>query len=428
MPQTIHYLTPVDPAEAAPTVQTGLLRVAVALNEGASVPQIVDLLFDSLRGLVPYQRIGFALMEPDGMLVCAHARSDREILWGVGARAPLAGSSLEALVTQRLIRIIDDLEAYARTHPESRTTRYILAEGMRSNLTLPVFSKGGVVGILFFSSTHRRAYGPEHVDFLRACAAVVGSAFERTALADDLRAAHEALKELDRLKALILSNVSHELRTPLHQILTYAFSLEDELAGPLTARQHEFLLQIVAGSQRLADLVEQLLDLAALQGGVLELEDVPTDIGAIARELLGEMRSAFDAAGVELRDELPLWALEVNGDPRRIAQALRSLLDNARKFTRPGGAVAVRGGREDETVWLEVADTGIGVPYAAQDKVCQPFFQVESSLTRPFGGAGLGLPLAKAIALAHGGNLSFQSTPGAGSTFRLTFPARRPCP
>jgi signal transduction histidine kinase len=389
------------------------------------VSHLVDLLYESIKGLLPCDRIGLALVESGETLVCVHARSNRKIVWGVGARAPLAGSSLEKLVRERQIRVIDDLEAYARAHPGSRTAPLIVAEGLRSNLTLPVFGGRDVVGILFFSSAHRRAYGPEHVEFLRAAAAIVGSALDRSRLGDELRKAYEGLKELDRLKSLILSNLSHELRSPLHRILAFAQSLEDGVAGPLAGRQRDFLRPIVAGAERLAELIEQLLDLSALQGGVLELESVPTAPAAIARDLALECGEAYAAAGVELRAELPADGAVVKGDPRRIAQALGALLDNGRKFTPRGGSVTVRCGRARDDIWIEVADTGIGIAEDLQHQVFQPFFQAECGLSRRFSGAGLGLAVAKAIALAHGGELAFRSVPGEGSTFRLTLPVSK---
>jgi signal transduction histidine kinase len=422
-----HYYVPSsDPSHLpAQSLAGELLNIAVAINQGTSAEQAVDLLFDSLGHLVPYQRIGLAMVIPGGKLKSVHVRSTEPIIWGIGAEALLAGSSLEPILRDRQIRIIDDLIAYFQEHPHSHTAPLMIAEGMRSSLTLPLVTPQGPIGILFFSSTRPYAYDQHHVEFLGAIAAGLGSALERAHLVADLRRANEELRSLDRLKTNFLSNLSHELRTPLTQVLGYADTLEDEVGTRLTVLEHQYLRDMIAGADRLQELLEQLFDMTALESGGFSIDRVPVDLLAIAKEVVRDfVQRHVRTSQPNLRIEQVFSGepLPVEGDPPRLAQAILALLENAHKFSPEGGSITLRAGRDGGQAWLEVQDHGIGIPLSEQERIFDKFFQLEAGPNRSFGGAGLGLPLAKAIAEAHGGSVSVASVPGRGSTFRITLP------
>ncbi|MNX89708.1 Alkaline phosphatase synthesis sensor protein PhoR [compost metagenome] len=419
-----YYLNPLDtvPGEAK-SHEAELLRVAIALNEGGTPEQVIDILFETLDSLVPFDRIGLAVLDDAGVLHSRHVRSKRPILWGPGERGVLSGSSLAPILQDRKLRIINDLAAYAREHPASHSTALLVQEGMRASLTLPLSSRQRPIGVLFFTSTQPHAYSAEQVPFLSALAIALGLALERSEILAELQGANARLKSLDELKTNFLSNLSHELRTPLSQVLGFTYALDDETQGALSPAQHETLAQIIAGAERLSGLLHDLFDFTALQSGLLSLEKVPIDLDELLTELIAEASPAITEAGLTLSLDLEGHDLAVEGDPPRLAQVFRALLDNARKFTPGPGRIGVAAGRHDGQVWVEVRDTGIGIAPDAQQQIFEKFSPLDSGPARRFPGAGLGLPLSRAIVEAHGGTITLQSELGKGTTFRVTLPS-----
>jgi signal transduction histidine kinase len=399
-----------------------LLRVAEALNRGSTAEELTDKLFETLTPLVPFDRIGLATVTSSGVLTSQHVRSRYAILWGKGAVARFTGSSLEPIITERKIRIINDLEVYAREHPHSETTPKMLAEGMRSSLTLPVSIGKGPVGVVFFSSIHPNVYRPKHVDFLRMLAAAIGIALERTQLMESLRQANDELRTLEQLKTNFLSNLSHELRTPLSRVLGNAYALAEGDAGELKTDQRRMTSEIIAGAEHLKGLLQDLFDYTALESGPMRLDRVPIDLGALAAEVAAGFRPGIEGAGLCLEAAIAERPIIVEGNGPMLARAIGALLDNARKFTPAPGTVTVEVGQQADDAWLEVRDTGIGVAPELQSHLFEKFFQVDSGAAREFGGSGLSLALARAIVLAHGGHILFESHMAKGSRFRLVLP------
>lgn len=422
MTVSFYYLEAPATTARPSTQQDELVRVAIALNEGNTPEQLIDVLFDTLGPLIPFDRISLALLAPDEMLESRHVRSRCPVVWGEGGRAPIAGTSLEPIVRERKIRIINDLAAYLAEHPGSCTTPLLLQEGMRSSLTLPLIVKDRPIGLLFLTSTRPNSYGQEHVAFLRAIAVALAVSIERSNTLGELQRANEDLRTLDQLKTNFLSNLSHELRTPLSEVLSYSYALEDEVAGSLGPEQHAYLRSVITGAERLEALLTDLFDYTALESGVFPLERVPVELGALTREVAEECRPNVEAAGLCLEVEPGPAEVLVEGDPPRLAQILRTLVNNAHKFTPPPGCVTVRTGSDPGHAWVEVQDTGIGIAPDQQPRVFQKFFQVEGGPGRAYGGAGLGLALAKELAEEHHGTLTLRSEPGRGSVFRLTLP------
>ena len=420
---SFYYLNPEPTAPTSGSREGALLRLAMAVNEGSSVREVVQQIFRTVGDMVPCDRIGVALLEPGGWLVSKVVLSRYPIILGEGYRGRLSSSSLEPIIRNQQIRVVNDLEAYARDHPRSTSTAQLLAEGMRSNLTLPLISKRQAVGVMFFTSTRRGAYGGEHIAFLRTLATGVAIALERAQMTEALSQALAELKTLDQLKTNFLSNLSHELRTPLSVVLSYLQTLDDEVAGALTRPQHALLEEAIGAADKLNSLLSDLFDFTELTSGILRLDCVEIDMSALLREVVEEFRPSLTGSGLTLELQLPEQPLCVKGDPPRLARAIRSLLDNARKFTPPPGTIQARAGRSADGVWLEVSDTGIGIPIAKQRQIFDTFYQIESGPSRTYGGAGLGLALAKSIVEAHGGRISVRSAPGKGSAFRIALPA-----
>lgn|GEM_PF-2077577 len=267
--------------------------------------------------------------------------------------------------------------------------------------------------------TYEVAFSPvEGAD--RGTIGVATDITERKRLEDELKTKYELLRELDRLKTQFVNAVSHDLRIPLTSILGYAEFLEDEIGGPLSEEQREFVMQIEKATKRLEHLVDDLLDLARMEAGTFRLTLEEADLGAKIREILDSLLPQAQEAGIRLESPLPPEPLLVEMDPQRIGQVLTNLVGNAIKFTPPKGLILVTVRIEPHQLVCEVADTGPGIPADQMSRLFQRFSQLEGGIRK--GGLGLGLSISKSLVEAHGGQIGVRSELGKGSTFWFTLP------
>lgn len=239
---------------------------------------------------------------------------------------------------------------------------------------------------------------------------------------EELKAKNAELSSLDRLKSQLLGSVSHELRTPLVTIKGYNELMMRGSLGPVTPRQRRALETSGGSIDRLADLIETLLDFARREEGRLTLRRARIDARVALREAVEHYGARIADKGLTLSVELGRRPLVVDGDSARLGQVLRALLSNAAKFTDAPGEVRVVADQLGDHVELRVTDSGIGIPAGLHDKIFDRFFQVDASMTRRFGGAGLGLALAREIVSLHEGTIHVDSEPGRGSTFTVRLP------
>jgi two-component system, NarL family, sensor histidine kinase BarA len=237
------------------------------------------------------------------------------------------------------------------------------------------------------------------------------------------------MQEVDRLKTNFLATMSHELRTPLTSVIGYAEMLLEGLAGTLSTEQKEYVQTILGKADQLLQLISAVLEVSSLESGPLTLEPGAVDLAEVARSVIDSFAVLAHRRGVTI--DVEAGPRVVLGDRRKIRQIVQSLVSNAVKFTRDRGKVEIgfRVGplRPSEAasrpaLHLVVHDSGIGISADAVAHIFDPFFQVDSSSTREYGGTGLGLTLAKAYVEAHGGRIWVETEPGAGSTFVATLP------
>jgi PAS domain S-box-containing protein len=240
---------------------------------------------------------------------------------------------------------------------------------------------------------------------------------------EELRAQNQQRIVLDQLKSELLANVSHELRTPLVSIKGYNELLQRGALGPLTPRQARALEIAGANSERLIELIETLLDFARREEGRLQLHTARVDLRQVAADAMAQLRERIASRNLALRVDLGERPLEVVGDRARLTQVFRALIANAEKFSEsPGGQIQVTAATDGASAVVAVADHGIGIPREAYAKIFDRFYQVDASPTRRFGGAGLGLALAKEIVTLHDGEITVDSVVGGGSTFTVRLP------
>lgn len=246
------------------------------------------------------------------------------------------------------------------------------------------------------------------------------------ALAREAHEERQKAEEASRAKSTFLANMSHELRTPLNAVIGFSEALMHESATPDARRIEEYAGAINEAGRHLLALINDILDVARIEAGRMDLAEDPVDLARLAATALRLLEPVARTASVSLALAVPKDLPAVLGDERRLRQVLLNLVSNAVKFTGPGGSVRVEAGLDaDGGLEVRVADSGIGIAREDLERVFQPFVQLDSSLSRRYQGSGLGLFLSRALAQAHGGTLTLESEPGKGTTALLRLPPSR---
>jgi signal transduction histidine kinase len=228
----------------------------------------------------------------------------------------------------------------------------------------------------------------------------------------------QELEQLETSRRDLVANVSHELKTPITAIRAHLENLLDGVEQP----DPETLQVMLAQSERLGRLVQQLLDLSKLESGEVPLRREPVPLGPLVGEVFSEIDVARGARRVALTSELPDDLPPIDVDRERVHQVLFNLVDNAVRFTPPGGEVRIEAHRHNGAVEVSVADTGVGIPADALPRLFERFYRVDPSRSREDGGTGIGLAIARSVVEAHGGSITASSEPGGGSTFTFDLP------
>jgi len=241
----------------------------------------------------------------------------------------------------------------------------------------------------------------------------------------ELEETSQRMKEVTALKGNFVATVSHELRTPLTAIRAYVDAM---LGSPPESFDREqisrFLRVISEETQRLARLIESVLDLSRFDSGHLRLRRQPVDLAEIVGEVVRMLEPVGQAGQVSLKVAVPATDTRVDADRDQMRQLVLHLGSNAVKFTPAGGSTTFRLEGDAREMTLRVEDTGIGIPEQALEKVFERFYQVDSSSVRRYGGTGLGLAISKSIVDSHGGRIFATSQPGQGSCFTVVLPRR----
>lgn len=423
----LHFLAPTGAGTARAfdaQEQEVLDRVNREAAGEASLDDLLDFLFGTIRELYPCDRIGLAFIEDDGRRIVAHrTRADyAPILLKDGYGEDLAGSSLRRVLDSGCARVIYDLPRYLADHPRSGSTRVLVKEGVRSSLTCPLTVKDRAIGVIFLSSREPRAYTPYHVQLWMALAQRLSQAVEKTWRIEQLTAANRAYTEL-------LAFVSHELKNPIASMITDARVLTGGYLGPLEPPQARKLERLISKGTYLLDLVGEYLDLARMEGGNLVLHPVEAAFAAeVADPCVELVLGQIQAKGMALERRIPPDLPPVACDPGLLRIVLSNLLGNAVKYGREGGVIRLT--VESGPAGLKVAVWNEGPGFRAEDRprLFRKFSRLPSPELMAQKGTGVGLYTAWRILHLHGGRMDAASQPGAWAEFTFELPQPLPEP
>jgi PAS domain S-box-containing protein len=311
-----------------------------------------------------------------------------------------------------------DRKPCAATHIQSSDdprVQIVRSFGFRAYACNPLLVGDDVLGTLSFASRSRDAFGDDELEFLQIISRYVTAAFERLRLISRLR-------ETDTRKDEFLATLAHELRNPLAPIrnMLEVLTRFDEDEGLRRQARDTMTRQV----DQLVRLVDDLLDVSRITRNRLTLRKERAVLAEIVQQAVETCRPLLDAQRHELRVVLPPEPVHLDADPVRLAQVFANLLNNACKYTPPGGHITVRADREGSDIVVCVQDDGVGIPLTALPRIFDMFSQVDGSLERAQGGLGIGLTLVRQLVEMHGGRVSASSSgPGLGSTFEVRLPA-----
>jgi signal transduction histidine kinase len=328
---------------------------------------------------------------------------------------------------------VDVLPAYRLV---SAAERAVLAR-WKMEILLPIRTMGQLIGVLALGSKRsREPYFESDVAYLTALADETGVALQNAKLFSELRdanqqmadlnsdleRANEQLQELDHLKSAFIGVITHELRSPFAALdfsvqLIHKYGLDN-----LLPEQREQLEQLTDGLKRAEMMINNLITFASFLSKQGQLRMVPVDLGQLAQEAVKLLDPMAQAREVKVMIEISGPLPHVYGDPDRLAEAIYHLTHNAIKFNQQGGSVTLACRAAPEDVIFEVSDTGVGIPSDRLPEMWKDFAQLADPLRRGVEGLGLGLPLVKYVAKAHGGQVWARSQPGQGSVFGFRIP------
>ena len=397
-----------------------LTDIRTYINSGMMLDDVLNSVYESFRPIIPYDRIGCALIEDHEKIVRTYwARSDaQEMMIAKGYSAPLEGSSLQTIMQTGQPRILNNLEMYLKDHPHSDSTQKIVNEGIRSSLTCPLNAMGKPVGFLFFSSMKPDTYEKIHQDIFIQIANQLSTIVEKSRYL-------QQLLELNELKNKFLGMATHDLRSPLSTIKGYLELFLTGSLGELTFDQREVLNDMNQTSDVMLGLINDLLDVTAIETGNLQLKRLPTKPAELLHAVQASHRLLANAKSIEIKLDLPISLPLLHVDQARIKQVLTNLITNAVKYSFSRSVIILRARLFEKEVWISVKDQGQGIPVEEMRHLFKDFSRTS---VKPTGGEksiGLGLAITRRIVEAHGGIIWVDSEIGIGSTFTFSLPIER---
>ncbi|HUT18168.1 MAG TPA: GAF domain-containing sensor histidine kinase [Anaerolineae bacterium] len=415
-PREAMYRQRIQDMEAHISNLERLLRMMEVVNSTLDLPQLLDIIAEVAAQLTYTASASVLLIDEETKelrfvaVTGQHSASLKPVV------VPMDGSIAGTVARENRPLLIRDVRADPRWYQHADR-----ASGFetQSIIAVPLQLHGEVIGVVeAVNKQDGTEMSWDDVEILSTLATQAAVAVNNARLLSQLQAAYDELNELVRMKSEFIAVAAHELRTPLSLILGYSAFLRANASG-LAREQADVVLQ---SAMRLRSLIDDMANLREVDAGeaVLRLEAVPMQ--ELVELSVEEMRHVAEAKQQRIHLSMPDSPVLVEADRDKITLALVNLLSNAVKFTPSGRRVGVRVGSARGEAWATVWDTGIGISQDQQARVFDRFYQAECSLTRQYGGMGLGLSIVKEMVDLHHGSVSLESQPGKGSAFTIRIP------
>jgi PAS domain S-box-containing protein len=382
-----------------------------------SLDKLLAELLDRVRDAMDVDTVAILLLENDNELV-AWATKGLEL--DVQIRVPLGSGFAGRVAEKKSPMVIDDIDT-ADLH-----TPFLKERGVRSLLGVPLLLEGRVLGVIHVGRLVRRPFTEDDTRLLQLVAFRVALAIDHARLFEEEREARREAEAASRAKDEFLTIISHELRTPLTPIIGWVHMIRSEI---LPSKETKHGLSVIEkNSHTMKRLINDLLDMSAILSGKMRMDELPVNLEGVVREAVETVGALATARNIHVEVAFRDWHDEsVNGDRARLLQVFLNLLDNAIKFSTPGGNVRIACEANGGDVIIRVEDSGQGITTDFLPFVFERFRQADGSRTRAHGGLGLGLSLVKSFVEAHKGSVVAESD-GAnrGSRFTVRLPRQRP--
>ena len=394
-----------------------LADVSILLNTTYELDSLLTYLMDAAAAIADSQAASVLLWdEQKHELRFAATTTLQTGLELIGKTVPLQGSLAGTCLTEGRVIQVDD------THHDPRHYTKFDEEKQfetRSLLIVPMRQESKIIGVLEVVNKRQLPWTEDDHDHLMVLASQASVAIDRVQMITDLQKAHQELSELDKLKSDFIAIASHELRTPLAVILGYASFLKEEAQGKLS--QHAD--KVIESGLQLRHIIEDLMNLRYLQQNGADLHLQPVGLSAVVGDAAQDVQNLLEANGHKLTVSVP-DGIVVQVDSILTTMGLTNILNNAVRFTPPGGHISVVAEvHEDREAWVNISDDGIGIEAEQLDRIFEKFYQVEDHMTRKHGGLGVGLSITKALVEAEGGRVWASSDGlGTGTTITVVLP------
>jgi len=396
-----------------------LHEVSAALNSTLDRRVLIDLLLTKIEELLPYEAMTLRLVNKlTGQLESVASKNLEDEDY---SQIPNGGMSRMVFERKQFL-IVEDLQTDSRVlMPE-----FWRKHNLITYIGIPLIAEDETVGVMGFYLNHKHTFAKEETEFLSTLAGQIAIAINNSELYERTKQQAADLEEANRAKDEFLNVMSHELRTPLNVVSGYAQVLDEGVLGDITVEQKHAVQTILFQSRELLRMINEILQVGSLQAGKVRFVLEDTNLN----DLFDELKRTCDVLSkkaVTLHWHIPPELPIIRTDGDKIKHVLQNLIHNALKFTEEG-SVTVSARCLASVVEFKVKDTGVGISKEMLPVIFEMFRQVDSSKTRSYGGAGVGLFIVKRFIELLSGKISVDSTPGEGTTFSVTIPAFRSAP
>jgi signal transduction histidine kinase len=409
-------------------------EITEALEQQTATAEILRVISDSPTDVMPVleavtHRAAQLCEARDARLFLVEGEALRYVVGfgvvtGVPQIFPLTrGRVIGRAIIDRTVVHIDDLASASDEYPDSREAQQ--AFGHRTTLAVPLVREGKALGGILMRRMEVRPFSEKQIELVKTFTDQATIAIENVRLFNEIQDKSRQLEVASKHKSEFLAHMSHELRTPLNAIIGFSEALMARMFGEVNPKQDEYLHDIHSSGQHLLSLINDILDLAKVEAGRMELELSEFDLPSALRNAMTLVRERAQNHGITLDLHVDGKMGEIRADERKVKQIVLNLLSNAVKFTPDGGRVELDAHVNDALAEISVKDTGTGIAPEDQATLFEEFRQVGRPSAGKQEGTGLGLALTRRFVELHGGKIWVNSEPGKGSTFSFTIPLVR---